>query len=107
MIDLTCTNKEKILVAINPEGEYTGPLDIQMLGGDGSVEVVDDRNFWILSGDLLGDTSYLVSIVVRTGGEAENIFDVIVLHVVPEQIITGRRKKNLNFVVKGNPVPKE
>lgn len=86
-LELGCTNEEKIKVTVNPvtlKGKpvpLDGPIQVSVQGGDGTVEPVDDTNFYVVSGDNPGDTSFLVSGDADLGAGVENISDIVILHV--------------------------
>jgi len=87
MLDLNCTNEEKILVTVTPKtttgkvAELDGPIVVSVVTGNGSVEMVDDRSFFVVSGDDPGDTSYLVDGDADLGSGVVDVQDTIVLHV--------------------------
>ena len=87
MLELNCTNEEKIKVTVNPvtrKGKpvpLDGPVSVVIQAGEGTVVMVDDASFRVVSGDNPGDTSYLVSADADIGSGVETISDVIILHV--------------------------
>jgi hypothetical protein len=104
MLDLICTNEEKILITVNPmtsagkPARLDGPIVVTATG-EGIVTMVDDLHFFVVSGDNPGDTSYLVEGDADLGAGVVSVQDVIVLHV------QGAQAQSLGLVA-GNPEPK-
>lgn len=88
MLELTCTNEEKIKITVNPvttAGKPTpldGAIAVSIQGGDGTVALIDNNSFYVISGDNPGDTSFLVSGDTDLGEGIETISDIILLHVL-------------------------
>jgi len=86
-LELNCTNEEKIKVTVNPVTlagtpvALDGPVVAVVQSGDGTVEMVDDKSFFLVSGANPGDTAYLVSGDADLGSGVQNISDTIVLKV--------------------------
>ena len=105
MLELICTNEEKIHVTVNPvttAGQpcsLDGPIAIVTQSGDGSFATDGDLSFWLISGDNPGDTTFIVSGDADLGTGTETISEIIVLHV------SGAKAKNLGLVAE-SPVPK-
>ncbi len=88
MLELNCTNEEKIHVSVHPVTlagnpvTLDGPVAITVQSGDGAVEVdPEGMGFSLISGSTPGDTAYLISADADLGEGVENIAEVIVLHV--------------------------
>ena len=87
MLELSCTNEQKIKVTVNPVPQaglpvpLDGPIQVSVQSGDGTVNPIDDTNFEVISGSNPGDTSYLVSGDADLGAGIETISDIILLHV--------------------------
>jgi len=106
MIELTCTNEEKILVTVNPTtstGKPTkldGAVSVTVESGSGSAVVQEDGlSFYLISGDDAGDTTFVVTADADLGEGVVSISDAIILHVA------GALAKNLGLVA-GSPEPK-
>jgi len=106
MLDLTCTNEEKIQITVvpvtsagQPAQIEIGTLAVTVQSGTATVELIDDYNFWIVSGAEVGDTAYLVAADADLGEGVLTISDYITLHVA------GAFAVNLGLVA-GTPVPK-
>ena len=104
-LELNCTNEEKIKVTVNPvtttgkPASLDGPITIIVQLGEGSVEMVDDKSFFVVSGDNAGDTSYLVEGDADLGAGVVSVQDIILLHAA------GALAANLGLVAEP-PVPK-
>jgi len=103
MLELSCTNEEKIRVIVNPVTPAGHPIAIDgkvaasVQAGDGSVVLEDDgKSFTIVSGDNPGDTSVLVSADADLGEGVETISDLVILHVA------GAKAKSLGLTA-GSP----
>jgi hypothetical protein len=102
MLELSCTNEEKIKVTVNPvttagkKVTLDGPIAVSIQAGDGTVVLIDDLSFYVVSGDNPGDTSYLVSGDADLGAGVETISDIVILHVA------GAKASNLGLVA-GSP----
>lgn len=105
MLDLNCTNEEKIHVMVSPKtsagnpASLDGPVTVTVQAGTGAVQMVNDREFFVVSGTDPGDTSYLVEGDADLGAGVQSIQDVIVLHVA------GALAANLGMTA-DPPVPK-
>jgi hypothetical protein len=105
MLDLNCTTEEKILVTCTPVtstgkvASLDGPLVVSVINGNGSVEMVGDLSFFLVSGDDPGDTSFLVDGDADLGSGVVDVQDTIVLHVA------GALAANLGLSA-GTPIPK-
>lgn len=86
MLELVCTNEQKIKVTVTPvtaAGSFApldGPISVSVQSGSGTFEMVDEKSFWIISGDP-GDTPFLVSGDADVGEGIETISDIVMLHV--------------------------
>ena len=104
-LELSCTNEEKILITVNPvtAAGKSIPLDgaimVSITSGDGEVESVDDNSFFVVSGDELAPSTFLVEGDADLGEGVVTISDVIVLNVF------GAMAKNLGLVA-GAPIVK-
>jgi hypothetical protein len=102
MVELNCTNEEKIKITVNPvtlAGKpvaLDGPIAVTIQNGDGTITLLDDKTFEVVSGDNPGDTAYLVSGDADLGEGVENISDVVLLHVA------GAKASSLGLVA-GSP----
>lgn len=98
MIEIGCTNEEKVPVSISPVTlagnpvALDGAIQVTVQSGDGSVEMVDSTSFFVVSGLNPGDTAFLVSGDADLGAGVETISDVILLHVA------GAKASNLGMV---------
>lgn len=103
--DVSSTNEQKVPFSINPTtltgtpAQLDGPIVVTVVSGEGVVEMVDDRNFFVVSGSNPGDTTYLVEGDADLGDGVEKIQDTIVYHV------SGARAANLGMSA-GPAVPK-
>jgi hypothetical protein len=105
VLELTCTNEQKIPITVNPVTaagtpvELDGELNIAVQSGAGSIEMIDERSFYVVSGDQPGDTVFLVAGDADLGEGVETISDLITLHV------EGAKAAALGLVA-GEAVPK-
>ena len=105
MLEITCTNEEKVKVTVNPVTstgkpvELDGPIVVEVQSGDGVMAFVDDTSFYVISGDNPGDTAYLVSGDADLGEGVVTVSDIVMLHV------EGAMAKSLGLVA-GAPEPK-
>jgi len=107
MLEVTVTSDEKVLVTISAETTGGSPVDpiappiLRVLSGDGTFLVVDVKNFWLISGSVMGNTAYEISADFDPGrdGTSERLTDNIVLTVGEPRVAT------LGFKV-GEPVSK-
>jgi hypothetical protein len=88
MLELNVTNEEKILVSCNPVTpgghsiELDGPIIVDVQSGDGTAEVQSDgKSVYLFSGDLPGDSTFIIQGDADLGSGVETISDVILLHV--------------------------
>jgi len=88
MIELSCTVEEKIKVTVNPvtpggvPATLDGPIQASVQSGNGTVALVDEDSFFVISGDLPGDTTFLVSGDADLGAGVQTISDTVLLHAV-------------------------
>jgi hypothetical protein len=88
MLELSCTNEEKVPITITPVTS-TGKLSkiqsaslvVTAQNGYGTVELIDDSSFYVVSGDDPGDTEYLVSGDADLGEGVITISDIVLLRV--------------------------
>ena len=105
MLELGCTNEEKIKITVNPvtatgkEAPIDGPITVSVQGGEGTYAIVDAKSFDVVSGDNPGDTSYLISADADIGEGVETIQDIVILHVA------GAKAASFGMVA-GAPEPK-
>jgi hypothetical protein len=104
-LDVSSTNEQKIPIGVNPvtmtgnPASLDGPISVSIVSGEGTVEMIDDRNFFVVSGSNPGDTAYLVEGDADLGAGVETIQDMIVYHV------EGAKATNLGMSA-GAAVPK-
>lgn len=85
-LDLQCTNEEKILITVNPRtangqpAALEGPVVVTPTG-EGTVEMVSDTSFFVVSGDNPGATTYLVEGDADLGAGVVLLQDSINLNV--------------------------
>ena len=88
MLELTCTNEEKIKITVNPVTtagkpvSLDGAIQVSAQIGEGTVALIDNNSFYVISGDNPGDTSFLVSGDTDLGEGVEPISDIILLRVL-------------------------
>lgn len=105
MLELNCSNEEKIPVTVTPlspsgkPAAIQGAVNVTVQDGAGSVTMTGDLTFEVVSGDVPGDTSYLVSADADLGDGVITIQDIIILHVA------GAMAANLGMTA-GPAVPK-
>jgi len=106
MLELSCTNEEKVPVKITPITTTGRPSKIQSASlvvtaqnGYGTVELIDDSSFYVVSGDDPGDTEYLVCGDADLGEGVTTISDIVLLRVA------GASAANLGLSA-GAAVPK-
>lgn len=92
MLELACTNEEKIHVALNPvtPGGHTIPVEnfaVSVESGDGTAVPDPDGafGFYAVSGDNPGDTVYMVTADADLGDGVVNVSDIVTLHVAGAQ----------------------
>lgn len=103
-LEATCTNEEKVPISLKPVTPAGNPIVVEALNiavqsGEGTFEIVDDANFFVVSGPTPGDTVYIVTADADLGEGVQNISDVITLHV------EGAKAQSLGLGV-GTPVLK-
>lgn len=104
-LDLTCTTAEKILVTVNPTtqsgapAQLDGPVGVEVTSGDATFEMVDDRSFFVVSSDLPGPSTYVVTGDADLGAGVVAIADSINFNVA------GELASNLGLSA-GAPEPK-
>jgi hypothetical protein len=88
MLELSCTNEEKIHVSLKPVTAAGKPVPIEnftvsVQSGDGTFEIDPDGafGFWVISGDAAGDTAYAINADADLGEGVQNIADFITLRV--------------------------
>ena len=105
MLSLSCSNEEKIKVSVVPvtsagnPAALDGPINVTVQSGDGTVEIVSDVSFFVVSGSTLGDSVFLVEADADLGDGVVTISDLITLSV------EGALAVNLGLVAEA-PVPK-
>jgi len=88
MIELICTNEEKIPITANPVTPggnpvaIDGALQVTIESGMGTVEVIDPTSFYVVSGSAIGDTTFLVKGDADLGTGIRLISDTVLLHVM-------------------------
>lgn len=87
MLELNCTNEQKIPITVAPvsaggnPAQLDGAVVVSILAGEGSVQMVDNLHFFVVSGPNPGDTSYMVEADADLGAGVVTIQDTITLHV--------------------------
>lgn len=87
MLELNCTNEEKVRVQLAPRtttgkpAKLDGPVTVEVQSGNGSVQMIDDLSFYAVSGDDPGDTTFVVSGDADLGSGVVAVQDVVLLHV--------------------------
>jgi len=107
MLDLSCTNEQKIKVTAVPKtatgrpAQIDGALTATVISGDGTAEQVPGDNFsvFLISADTPGDTTYLIEADADLGSGIVAVQDTATLHVA------GALAANLGLVA-GTPEPK-
>ena len=106
MLELNCTNEEKIKVIVAPmtstgkPASLDGESTVTIQSGSGTVELLDPGDeFYLISGDTPGDTTYLVEADADLGSGVETISEIVVLHVA------GAKAANLGLTA-GSPEAK-
>jgi hypothetical protein len=97
---VACTTDEKVPITAEPRSSsgrpalIDGVLRVEVLAGDGSFTQVpgEPLRFYVVSGDLPGDTQYLVEADADLGEGMVLIQDVVTLTV------TSATAQNLGFV---------
>jgi len=86
-LELRCTNEEKIPISVNPATasgkpvNLDGPIIVTVTSGDGTVEMIDDRNFFVVSGEVLEPTTFLIEGDADLGEGIVTVADTIILTV--------------------------
>jgi len=97
-LDLQCTNEEKILVTVNPvtsggkPASLDGPVRVTPTG-TGTVEMVSDVSFFVVSGDDPSATTYLVE------GDADLGEGIILLQDSINLNVSSANASNLGLTV--------
>jgi hypothetical protein len=105
VLELTCTNEQKVPITVAPvtaagtPASLDGAVSVSVQSGDGTVEMIDDASFYVVSGPDPGDTAYLVSGDADLGDGVETISDIVTLRVA------GAKAESLGLVA-GAAVPK-
>lgn len=88
MLDVNCTNEEKVHVHVAPvtstgrPSVLDGPIVVAVQSGEGTFAVDGDgKGFFAISADTPGDTVYVVSADADVGEGVETISDIVTLHV--------------------------
>jgi len=89
MLSIACTNEEKVTVTANPvtaaghPASFDGALKVTVTEGDGTVEQdpAFPNSFKAVSGDIAGQTKYLVEADVDLGEGVTNIQETVELTV--------------------------
>jgi len=104
-LEITITNEQKVrltavpVTAVGNPAPLDGPVVFSVIAGDGTVVTIDDFNAFLVSSDVPGDTSYLVSADADLGAGVETIQDTVLLHT------EGALAANLGLIL-GAPEPK-
>lgn len=91
--ELSCTNEEKIRITISAKtkggkpAQFDGPPKLTTIGGDATVEqdATDPSAFFLVSGDLPGDSTFLIDGDADLGAGVIDVQDTILLHVLGAQ----------------------
>lgn len=104
--EIACTNEEKVLITVNPVTAggkpvaLDGPVRVTRQAGDGdSIVQPDGKSFYVISGDLPGDTAYLLEGDADLGAGVQTIAESVILHVA------GAMAKSFGLTA-GAPEPK-
>jgi hypothetical protein len=88
MLELACTNEEKIHVTLKPASAAGKPaavegFAVEVQSGDGTFALDPDGafGFFAISGDKPGDTVYVITADADLGIGVQNISDFITLRV--------------------------
>lgn len=93
MLELACTNEQKIRVSVSPvtaggqPANVDGPIRVEVISGPGSVQMDGDRAFYVVSQDVvdadpeLNKTVYLVAADADLGAGVREISDNVMLSV--------------------------
>lgn len=90
MLQLACTNEEKIQVTLNPVTAAGHPIavenfTVEVQSGDGTAEIISGApgtySFWIISGAGVGDSVFVVTADADLGLGIVNVADFITLTV--------------------------
>lgn len=96
---LACDNTQKIKVTAVPDGPIDGPLQVSVVSGDGTSEMVDDLTFYVISGIAAADTVFSVN------GDAMPGTDVVPLPDTITLTVSQKLASTLGLSAE-NPVPK-
>lgn len=96
MLDLVCTNAQKIKVTVAPESAsgqpapVDGALRLTVFSGDGTVEQdpTDPLSFYAISGASAGLSEFGVEVDARIGPEEVIIGDRVNLNVTLEEAVS-------------------
>lgn len=100
MLSIACSNEEKVTVNATPQtasgrpARFDGPLKVIVTEGDGTVEAptADSPNsFKCVSGDVAGQTKYLVE------GDADLGEGVVTISDMVELTVTGAAAANFGL----------
>jgi hypothetical protein len=94
MFNVQCTTEEKALVTLAPTTEAgvavqpVNGVNITVVSGDATFEVVDNSSFFLIAGSLIGDTQFAVSAEFDPDGDGltEALADTITLTVGQAQV---------------------
>jgi len=95
-LDLQCTNEEKIFVTVNPVTANGNPAALDGAvrvtpTGEGTVEMVSDTSFFVVSGGNPGATTYLVE------GDADLGEGIVLLQDSINLNVSGALASNLGI----------
>jgi hypothetical protein len=99
-LNTACSSDEKVPITAEPKSSsrrpalIDGPLRLEVLSGDGTFtqDPGEPLRFYVVSGDLPGETQYLVEADADLGEGMVLIQDVVILNV------TSATAENLGFV---------
>lgn len=105
MLEIKITNEQKIAVSVNPvtatgnPAALDGAVEFAIESGDCTIEVIDERSAFIVSGSNPGDSVVIVKADADLGEGVELIQDII------KVTVEGAKAASLGLTV-GKPVAK-
>ena len=83
-MEFTCTTEQRVQIGLAPmtatqeTAAMDRPPEISVGTGDGTFRRVDERSYWLIPGELEGDTEY--EILAMSKGRI--VREIVTLHVV-------------------------
>lgn len=105
MLEIKITNEQKIAIGVNPvtatgnPAPLDGPVEFIIESGDCTIEVIDERSAFIVSGSNPGDSVVIVKADADLGEGVELIQDIV------KVTVEGAKAASLGLTV-GEPVAK-